>query len=156
MMNDIQKRMMEVLHNIGGVGAADTIRTQGNIPKTLDVMETNLRQMQKMGRVKFSKGIWSVVRVKPKPAKQKMASLVKNVKEARESGPLITVGAMVTHEELEDAVKNLDDEIEQDMSSDNIAVTTQMQQRIEDLRSQVKFLEGLVSDAYSQDIKPRP
>jgi hypothetical protein len=35
-----------------------------------------------------------------------------------------------------------------DTTESNLAVTTQMMQRIEDLRSQVKFLEALVSNAY--------
>ena len=105
-MNEVQTRIMDVLNNLGGTATTDEVRTLGFIPKRLDIIEMNLRNIAKTGKVEFIGSKWKIVK-DPKKVKELINAMQLNNRTVTDTQKVRAEKIPVTVGELEDAVDKM-------------------------------------------------
>jgi hypothetical protein len=103
-MNEIQTRIIDVMAAIVQPCTREEIRERGNIPKTMEIIAMNLRSLERAKRVELNGAFYSLVK-KPPATRRKKAPAEKSE----------MINLPVTVGELEDAVKEIDKDIEADV-----------------------------------------
>jgi len=125
-MNEIQTRIIDVMAAIVQPCTREEIRERGNIPKTMEIIAMNLRSLESAKRVKLTGEVYSLVK-KPSATRRKKPP-------AEESEMIdypVTVG------ELEDAVKEIDKDIEADVMHDVFVLHEPMERLKQKLNADV-------------------
>jgi len=105
-MNEVQTRIMYVLQNLGGTATTDEVRTLGFIPKRLDIIEMNLRNIAKTGKVELIGSKWKIVK-DPKKVKELINAMQLNNRTVTDTQKVRAEKIPVTVGELEDAVDKM-------------------------------------------------
>ena len=105
-MNEVQTRIMDVLQNLGGTATTDEVRTLGFIPKRLDIIEMNLRNIAKTGKVELIGSKWKIVK-DPKKVKELINAMQLNNRTVTDTQKVRAEKIPVTVGELEDAVDKM-------------------------------------------------
>lgn len=100
-LNKLQLRLVTVLTNIGGTGTVRKIKERGGIPKPLDILTMNLRQLERSGVVTNQGNSWVLnkpkesakqVRTTSQPSKRKPTGQTRNlVRQIRSENPDMSI-----------------------------------------------------------------